>query len=362
MKYTYNLPLGQGSESVVNAALQSGLFEACSGKASGLSEQPLYELTDETAIKPYDPFGIKLDGHILQTNIFSLPSAEYMALAASDRDFGEFGMLDLTARLLNEQLPKQEKLLQLRGIVQADKQSPRLQPSPSHQSTWIRSHTLLAGGRKTWTLVLTFETRNNILPAMQGRSPHGVDVGLTQLAGVANGRGESWVVPGVDLCYFSAADIAAHGRTERERHLLRRLRHQLVHTMAKQRYEALIETLLQQAKSVIVEDLNTKKLTELFGHRWRDAAVYDCLYSWLPQRLHEAGIPLIRPDPAYTSQMCHACYGYVHRDVRTWQTVYCAECNQYWDAHINAARVLVSLGAEAARRRLKRQLEGGRHG
>ncbi|MHA0035519.1 zinc ribbon domain-containing protein [Deinococcus sp. PESE-13] len=360
MRYTYNVPISGISSSYLTRVIEAGLLEPIEETESGCSGR-MYALSDEHALTPHDPYALKLGSWLLSCNLFTLPTAEYVALAHGCINFGEFETLGLIAQLLNRDTTRRDHVAELRRIVRADKSGPAKRTSATHESVWIRCQTRFCLEQTGWKVVLVFETQSLIQPARSRRTAFGIDLGLAPLAGVANGHGDAWELPGIPSLPLSDRQIAEYASNKREAHLLRHVRHEAVYTAAKLQFEGLIGQLVEQATSVHVEDLGRLQLRDRFGFIFDDVAMWNFLYAWLPQRLHEFGIPLDRHDPALTSRMCSTCYGYGLRRRADWGRLYCANCDEDMNAHQNAARVLMLLGAGTSIARLRRRLEQVSH-
>ena len=105
----------------------------------------------------------------------------------------------------------------------------------------------------------------------------------------------------------------------------------------------------KELKTIVVEDLknvkkNSKgKIYKKFNNklqRWS----YLKVLNKLSITCEEAGINLIKVNPAYTSQTCSEC-GFIHKDNRKGEKFLCLNCKTEMDADYNAACNILHRGA-----------------
>lgn len=355
---TFNLRLFESSPSVLDQAVANGWLRPVNERYAGLAGAQVYTFADpEESVLPYDPFGMHIFGHLHQTNAFVLPAAEYGAFIAQQPQFAAWNIERLIELLHNPATPPAKLTEELCRTVEADKSREQHVNTSDYRAVWLPQASRLCCDSGGWTLVLAFETSTTLQPQLHRRSCHGIDVGMAPLATVANGRGESWQAAGLARFHSSGTPEG----DDRQLHLMGRVWHMAVYKASQRRFEALISRLICEANSVIVEDLTLQELRKRLGHGLDDRAVIDFLYALLPQRLHQARIPLVRHPAAYTSRMCSRCYGYALRRLQTWSRLQCANCGEEHDANEDAARVLVQVGSYHALERLRRALGGTPH-
>jgi putative transposase len=107
---------------------------------------------------------------------------------------------------------------------------------------------------------------------------------------------------------------------------------------------------LSENQAVVIEDLNTKQMTEAKGASKKDLNREILNQGWhqfvvfLGYKLARKGNHLVKVDPAYTSQTCSRC-GCVDKASRLSQSRFvCTSCNHKIHADLNAAINILNRG------------------
>lgn len=222
----------------------------------------------------------------------------------------------------------------------------------------IKCATLVKTG-KTYFFHIVIEENDpiNINP----KSVIGVDMGITDLAVLSNGRRFS----GADMSSYrlqrmkvrrSVQTKANHGSRSTRRNcrkLMTRLKgretryqRSVNHWISRQ----IIRKALREKAAIALEDLTNirqrtnKKLRKSQRGLHNSWAFYQ-LRSFIEYKAKRKGIPVVLVDPAYTSKTCHVCG---KRGQRTGKKFVCTKCGQF-DADENAAKNISHLGASVMR-------------
>ncbi len=100
---------------------------------------------------------------------------------------------------------------------------------------------------------------------------------------------------------------------------------------------------LSENQAVVIEDLNTRQMTEARGASKRDLNREILNQGWhqfivfLEYKLARNGNQLIKVDPAYTSQICSSCGNIDKRSRRSQSEYHCVSCGHQIHADLNAA-------------------------
>ena len=101
--------------------------------------------------------------------------------------------------------------------------------------------------------------------------------------------------------------------------------------------KGLISDLKKEPKTVVLEDLEITKFDNGKQTNKRNSSwARGQLIKRLSSKLNWLGIPMIKVDPAYTSQMCHKCY-HVDKKNRNGKVFCCTVCKHKTDADLNAS-------------------------
>ena len=198
-----------------------------------------------------------------------------------------------------------------------------------------------AGPNYRWEAALTFEMENkdrteHISQALTGPSkPIGIDLGLRNVVVTSEGtefpnrRNYIQAERQVSRILRKMSKFDK-GSKEREKYR-QRLFHafERLKNMNKAYVHEVVNGLLDVHDMIIMEDIRTKELSDKSRSKGMRKSFRDA--SWgrfvliLGYRAAEAGIPLVRVDPAYTSQQCSRCGVMVPKDlsVRRHQCPHC---------------------------------------
>jgi len=199
-----------------------------------------------------------------------------------------------------------------------------------------------AGPHYRWEAAITFETESNnsneaaikTVPIVPSR-PVGIDMGLRNIVVTSEGK----EYPNQRNYIQAERQISnvlrkmskyEKGSKEREKY-----RQRLFHAFERLRninkgyIHEVVNDLVDNYDMIVMEDIHTQKLTDKSKSKgmrksFRDASWGRFVFT-LGYRAAEAGIPLVKADPAYTSQQCSVCGMMVPKDlsVRRHQCPHC---------------------------------------
>lgn len=323
---TFNVRIHRSCYGRIDNAIRVGSLRPTNERRAGIGRGRLWAGTD-VGIIAMDDHTLHMGELQIDAPLYRLPSDEHRALiegcAGRYRSYaGLDHLIDQTLVFADEgHFDEQLTTILLAGL------QPVLVVGGS-PVTWLPGETRLVQQGGDWLVNLAF-TRH---PARTDRgwgggrgrrAPAGVDVGLSPLATAVVGRG-TYQTPGLPVL----ARPDAGGRTAE-------LCEMVNYLLARQTLDDLTEHLLERAEWVAVEALDLSTFTSGFVARGRRDAVIDWHQAWLPQRLADAGIQLIRVPPAYTSVRCHECGSHSTRRMHGLMT--CRACGLHVDVHVNAA-------------------------
>jgi IS605 OrfB family transposase len=178
----------------------------------------------------------------------------------------------------------------------------------------------------------------------------GVDFGLVSIATLSNGK---------EFCSKKLTTYrekrqkvrssVQSKRTRGSKKLLKRLSGRertttsiINHTIAKQ----IVAIAVAERKGISLEDLKGVRFSSLKkGKKFRSRVgkwSFNQLRNYIQYKANLAGIPVVLIDPRYTSKTCHVCHHVGNRKGKVFE---CTNCVAVFDADINAAKNIATLGA-----------------
>lgn len=355
MIQTHNLPLLGSPQVALQPLIHTGALRPTSAAPPGCSGSA-FTLRDPQVFQVIDDFGAELAGTLVQVNLFRLPTAAYAALVAASTRFRQHDTATLASSLRaspRRPAPWWDTLAEVVRQGAHPLQATDYLPRPlAQQATWLPAATVVTcspGGQ--WTLTLSFHVITQVAPSLRAQTALGIDVGMSPLAAVA-GEGHAATYRAAAFLPPDPAQLARRLPDRRAQHLARRLHHRMLYEDARYTWELLLAEQLPQAAAICVERLTLPDMQARFRRASTELAIADFLLGWLPQLCHERRVPLVRVDPAYSSQRCAQCHRRGTR--RDHGRVLVCPVHGRLDVHINAARVIRQLGLAAT-------IAGARH-
>ena len=179
----------------------------------------------------------------------------------------------------------------------------------------------------------------------------GVDRGVNNIA--TTSEGDNWTSNEIDkrrMWYQTRRDILQSVGTRSAKRALQRLsgkqarfQRDVNHTISKR----IVSKAKARSSAIVLEDLSgiRERTTVRRQQRARHSnwSFYQ-LRQFIEYKALMAGVPVIKVDPAYTSQTCSKC-GHCDRKNRNGSGFKCRECGHSMDADKNAARNVAARGA-----------------
>ncbi|MFC3861019.1 zinc ribbon domain-containing protein [Deinococcus antarcticus] len=355
---THNIRILHEANATLESMIQQGHLLPITEKIPGVAGQ-VYRTADNAGITAIDHFSLQIANKVVPANMYALPPEEYAGLVKASPQFAQHRLEHLVTPLLHPMTSAQQGQW-LREVTQALEADPRVDPTPrmlsqpTNPARWRPEATRLSRSGCGWLLTLGFD--EPVIDCLKGLdlAAAGVDIGLHNLAVTAFASGAVHRAPGVQDIRLTDHDVSTAFPKAKE---LERNLDLLQHAAARAAFQDLIRTLLSSASSVCVEDLRYTDMCDSFKQRSRSLGIRDWMMSWLPQRLHAQGIPLMRIRPDHTSQFCSLTHRWGERDGRTFKD----GNGHITDADLNAARNILHLGLA---QRIARELgnKGGTKG
>lgn len=355
---THNIRILHEANATLESMIAQDHLLPISEKIPGVSGQ-VYRIADNADITAIDHFSLQIANKVVPANIYALPPEEYAGLVKASPQFAQHRLERLVTPLMYPMTSAQQGqwLREVTQVLEADPRvdpTPRMLSYPTNPARWRPEATRLSRGGCGWLLTLRFD--EPVIASLKGLdlAAAGVDIGLHNLAVTAFASGAVHRAPGVQDVRLTEHDVKTSSLKAKE---LERNLNLLQHAAARAAYQDLILTLLSSASAVYVEDLRYTDMCDSFKQRSRMLGIRDFLMSWLPQRLHAQGIPLLRIKPDHTSQFCSLTHRWGERDGR----IFTDGNGHFMDADLNAARNILNLGLA---QRIARELgnKGGAKG
>lgn len=347
MRMSYNVPVwGPGTERL-DALVTLGWLTPVADLPPGCTGQG-YRVAGQLPLGLADLWTLSLGGVLITADVYRLPSSALQALLR-DSEAQLYDTATLEAQL--EAGPVRGWWPQVLAVARSGPASGQtMQGSALVQAaTWLPDQTRLTRGSRGWTVTLAFDVVT-ALPAGQHDQVFGVDVGVSPLATV-RAPGLDLTVPGVWVPNTNPSDPP-----HEIGFAMRQISRTVVYGVARRRWETLFASVLPQASVVGVERLDGQILRARFRQLCTDVAIQDALLAWWPQVAREAGVRLIRVDPALTSVTCSRCLEYGERQQARLTCPKHGVLNAHGDAAeliriLAIAQVLQERQAQAAARR-----------
>jgi Putative transposase DNA-binding domain len=348
----YWLQVDKNSYPALAALLASRQVEDTSELFPGLQGVATWQVREATTVTALSDIHLHLGDTVLKAQLDHLPTHAYRGLIASSTCFSQYPRLnELHALFKDPRTPAQALITALEDTAAAGRQTnstPQLVTVPrTFSATWVPERTLIRQlANQHFFIGLTF--RASYTPAVQAPPQDKVDVGLDlglfprTVAYTSNGHVKAfWPTELRHVQPVGQPGVL----TGQALHLLR----QLLYATGRCDSEQIIRWVMHYARTVTSERLTHRGMSEGFIFRGRDCAVHDHHYAALSLYLNAADIPLIRVNPAGTSQDCGACLERTHHPVkgqRHGRHFYCPVCGWQGCAHTNAARVILQRGLQ----------------
>jgi putative transposase len=209
------------------------------------------------------------------------------------------------------------------------------------------------------------QVKDDLPEPNDGESVIGVDLGRRDIA--VTSEGESWSGEDIEQIRdkFSRVRASLQQKATRGTRSTRRRARQVLKRLSgrERRYQSWLNhtisrTIMNKAKSenaaIAIEDLtgirertNQQPRNKTERRRSNSWAFYQ-LRQFLEYKSIQAGVSLVKVNPAYTSQMCHSCH-HVHpikgSSYRSGKTFKCGHCGWTGDADFNGAMNIAIIGA-----------------
>jgi putative transposase len=209
------------------------------------------------------------------------------------------------------------------------------------------------------------QVKDDVPEPNDGESVIGVDLGRRDIA--VTSEGESWSGEDIEQIRdkFSRVRASLQQKATRGTRSTRRRARQILKRLSgrERRYQSWLNhtisrTIVNKAKSenaaIAIEDLtgirertNQQPRNKTERRRSNSWAFYQ-LRQFLEYKAIQAGVSLVKVNPAYTSQMCHNCH-HIHpvkgSSYRSGKTFKCGHCGWVGDADFNGAMNIAIIGA-----------------
>jgi putative transposase len=209
------------------------------------------------------------------------------------------------------------------------------------------------------------QVKDDLPEPNDGESVIGVDLGRRDIA--VTSEGESWSGEDIEQIRdkFSRVRASLQQKATRGTRSTRRRARQILKRLSgrERRYQSWLNhtisrTIVNKAKSenaaIAIEDLtgirertNQQPRSKTERRRSNSWAFYQ-LRQFLEYKAIQAGVSLVKVNPAYTSQMCHNCH-HIHpvkgSSYRSGKTFKCGHCGWVGDADFNGAMNIAIIGA-----------------
>lgn len=248
------------------------------------------------------PWSLEVDGAAVTVDLYRLPSSALQSLLSASEHARVFDTTVLETQL--EAGAVQGWWPQVLDVVHSGAATHHtIQSGPLEQTVqWMPDETRLTRSAAGWTLTFAYEIQTFWRSGPRDQVV-GVDVGVSPLATV-RAPGLALSVPGV---WIPHPDQAESKLSRNMAFTVRQVSRSVVYGVARRRWEGLIGAVIPHASVVGVEDLERSTLKSNFRRLCTDVAIQDALMAWWPQLAREAGVQLVRVDPALTSRTCSQC-------------------------------------------------------
>lgn len=347
----YTLPINQTSYDTLAKARAAGLItrrplqrlqhDQPPGTLYRLNWAPLTALDDGT---------VQAGDLKLCVPLYRLPTAEHAAVIRSSPHYSQYqGLHDVSRLLRDPSTTVTAAQSAITAVTRNGRQPTRLlslaELDPMFRAQWRTDEVVLQNIGEHWFLVLFFDL-SCVQPAARSRATEfALDLGARPLVYACTAEDERFVTADCTLPTGLRGLRRQFDDTDPARDLLDRI----VTAWHRRELQRVTDRLCREASIVYAEDLGYAEMFGQFVAQARRYGVIDFHESWLHNRLQACGIPLEKIDPTDTSQRCARCTGqpYGHRN-GDWFTCPC--CRQTVNAHGNAARNIMRLGREKAKR------------
>jgi putative transposase len=215
------------------------------------------------------------------------------------------------------------------------------------------------------------QVKDDVPEPNNGESVIGVDLGRRDIAVTSDG--DSWSGEDIEQVRdkFSRVRASLQQKATKGTRSTRRRARQILKRLSgrERRYQAWLNhtisrTIVNKAKSenaaIAIEDLtgirertNQQPRNKTERRRSNSWAFYQ-LRQFLEYKAMQAGVSLVKINPAYTSQMCHSCH-HIHpvkgSSYRSGKTFKCGHCGWKGDADFNGAMNIAIIGAFVSKSR-----------
>jgi putative transposase len=214
-------------------------------------------------------------------------------------------------------------------------------------------HVVLKRKASGWYVYLQMEVPDrDVAPSTQRKV--GIDAGLLRLLTLSDGtmvENPRWLHGSLAKLRVAQRRLARRQPGGKRREKARAqvaLLHEHVANTRKDFWHKVTHGLVQQYGAIGVEAL---KLTFMLRNRHVSRSAHDAglgmFYALLDSKAANAGVLVVRVDPAHTSQRCSACGRLVPKPLRE-RTHHCPQCGLCMDRDLNAARNIFALAFESA--------------
>lgn len=209
--------------------------------------------------------------------------------------------------------------------------------------------------RKDGSYYINIQLSDEAPDSLKTTNVIGVDFGRRDIAHTSNG--DSWdgqhITQVRDKFSRVRASLQSKG-TKGAKRLLKRLsgkeqkfQRWVNHNISR----TIINQAIEQKATIAIEDLtgirnrtNQQPRNKTERRRSNSWAFYQLRWMFEYKGL-QAGIPVVKVNPAYTSQTCHQC---LHIGVRTDKRFKCGNCSWHGDADLNGSLMIRILGASVS--------------